>query len=106
MPSRCILLPPSNLLIHRGGVGLVGNLVDLRDLDLDGALAERDLDDVAHLDLIAGLHLPAVHAHALAVAGLVRDRAALDEAGYLQIFVKSHGTLLVLHKKARAQARA
>ena len=84
MPSRCILLRPrSNLLIHRGGVGFVGDLVDLRDLDLEGALAERNLNDVAHLDLLAGLGLPPVHAHALAVAGVVRDTAALYQTGDL-----------------------
>ena len=78
------------LFVHRRGVRLVGRLAYLRDLDLEAALAESDLDNVPDLHLIAGLHLPAVHAHAFAVAGLVRHGAPLYQAGDLKVFIKSH----------------
>ena len=77
-------------LVHRRGVRLVGRLVYLRHLDPKRALPEGDLYNVPDLHLIAGLHLPAVHAHAFAVAGLVRHGAPLYQAGDLKVFVKSH----------------
>ena len=68
------------LPVHGRGAGLVGGLADLGDLHLQRALPEGDLDHVADLDLIAGPDGAAVDADALAVAGVVGDGAALDEA--------------------------
>mgnify|MGYP002728507891 CR=1 FL=1 len=45
---------------------------------------------VADLDVVAGLGGFSVDGDAGIVAGLVGDRAALDEAGHLQIFIESH----------------
>ena len=78
------------LFVHRRGVRLVGRLAYLRHLDPKRALPEGDLYNVPDLHLIAGLHLPAVHAHAFAVAGLVRHGAPLYQAGDLKVFIKSH----------------
>ena len=70
-------------LVHSGCRGFIGRLVDLRDLHLQRALAKSDLDDIAHLHLLAGLDLPAIDADPLPVTGLVGHAAALDQAGYL-----------------------
>ena len=52
-------------------------------LYLHGALAEAQLQHVAHLHVVAGLYRPAVGRHPGVVAGLVGHRAALDEPGDL-----------------------
>ena len=60
------------------------------DTDLDGPVAEGDLDDVAGLDGLAGLGGLAVDEDAARVGHLVCYRAALDEPRNFQIFVQTH----------------
>ena len=90
-------------LIHCRGVRLVGVLVYLGYFNLKRALAEGDLNNIANLNLIAGLDLTAVDAYALSVAGLVCHSAALYKAGNLQILVNSHLILLFQHKSGTAE---
>lgn len=53
------------------------------DADLDGPVAEGDLDDVADLDRVAGLGGLAVDQHAPGVGDLIGEGAALDDAADL-----------------------
>ena len=58
-------------------------------------VAEADRHDITGLDLCAGFGDFAVERDTPARTGLVRHRAALDNAGYLQILVKTHNFLRV-----------
>ena len=82
------------LAVHGGRVVLAHGLGHGEPLDRNGPCAEGDGNMIADLHVIAGLGRLAVDRHAGIVAGLVRDRAALDEAGNLQIFIKSHAVCL------------
>ena len=86
--------PPSQqFFIQGGGVGLAHVLGHRQHLHLYGALAEAQLQHVARLHVVAGLHRPAVGRDPGVVTGLVGHRPALDEPGDLQPFVQSHGNL-------------
>ena len=80
----------SDLAVHGARVVLAHGLRHGEHLDRDRPRAEGDGHMVAHLDVIAGLGRLAVDGDARIVARLIGDRAALDEAGNLQIFIKSH----------------
>ena len=86
LPTRSIRSPFDDL-VHARGVLLAGRILDVQDPDLDGAVAEFDVDHVPHFHLRAGLGDPAVHADPLFVAGLLSDGPPLDQAGVLQILV-------------------
>ena len=66
--------------VHGGRVGFGDVVRHLRDLHLQRALAEGDLDDVAFLDLVARLGLPPVDQNPVGVAGVIRHAAPLDKA--------------------------
>ena len=72
-----------DLPVHGRGARLVGRLAEVDDLDLQRALPKGDLDHVADFYLIARLDRAAVDADALGSAGVVGDRAPLDEPGNL-----------------------
>ena len=78
------------LPIHGARLGFARVFPHVGDLDLQGPVAEGDLQHVALLHLIARLDGAAVGGDARAVAGLVGDRAALDQPGNLQKFIKPH----------------
>jgi len=82
-----------DLLIHGAGIVLADIVGHDEHLHLHGALAQCDLDPVANLYIIAGLHHFAVYADAAVVAGFVGNGAALDEPGDFQILVKTHELL-------------
>jgi len=76
--------------VGEGPIELVNPEIIFRDgehFHLHGALAEGDLDHVADLHLIRSLGRLAVDRDARCIACIIRHRAALDQAGYLQILV-------------------
>ena len=81
---------PLYFAVHGRRVVLAHGLCHGEHLDRDGPGAEGDGNMVADLDVIAGFGGFSVDGDAGIVAGLVGDRAALDEAGHLQIFIESH----------------
>ena len=86
--AGCICL--RKFLVHGCGIRLEGVLRDIQHLDPHGALAEGDLDHIAQLDLIGGLGRLAVNRDARRVARVVFNSAALDLAGYIELFIQSH----------------
>ena len=84
----------SKLLIHGIGAVLAHDVGGGQDLHPDELLAELQLQHVAHLHILGGLHRPSVGGDTACVTGLVGHGAPLDEAGDLQPFVQSHSILL------------
>ena len=74
-------------LIQRRRICLERMLRDIQHFYLHRALTECDLDHVADLHLLRSLGRLAVDRDARCIACIIRHRAALDQAGYLQIFV-------------------
>ena len=90
IPGFFRLSVPGDDLVELRGVILRRVLLDVKHPDARRALAEADLDEVAHLNVAGRLGGTAVHRDMIGVAGVVRHGAALYQSGYLQKFVKPH----------------
>ena len=93
------------IAVERGGVRLADVVRHGEDLDREGALAEVDGDAVADLDVVGRAGDVVVDRDAAEVAGLVRYGAALDEARDLEVFIETHGEMLLSRKCLRQKAK-
>ena len=62
-------------------------LLYIQDLDFYFLVAERDGNDISLFDIGGCLCRLIIDQHSAAVAGFISHSTALDQSGYLQIFV-------------------
>ena len=82
--------PFLDLFIHSAGVVFADIVGNHQHFHSNGPLAHGDLQLVAYFYIVAGFDYPAIDADAAVIAGFVGYGPALDQPGYLQIFVQSH----------------
>ena len=68
----------------------LGGLREVQDLCLDGALSEEQLKNISLFHFVGCLDRLSVHEHTTRIAGLVRNRAALNQPRDFQKLVNPH----------------
>ena len=79
-----------HFFIHGNCIVLANIVSYLYDLYCHGSCAHSNFDPIAYLDLVTGLDYATVYTDAAVVAGFIGHRPTLDQAGDLQVLVKSH----------------
>ena len=79
-----------NHLVQSRSVFLLSILLYIKNAHFKRLCADIYFNNISHLNVVGCSGGLSVYSDLLRVASLVGDRSALDQAGYFQIFVKSH----------------